>query len=130
MTRHTFDFILSHPGRPYFIASLCYIGVIFFLSSLPDSSLSPGWFTQKTVFWSLGHIPLYGILAILLCLSRISGWKVLSLSLCVALLDELHQAAVPGRTASALDILLDATGIVSALWVCRVRSNKMLRDRL
>ena len=75
---------------------------------------------------NLGHIPLYGLLAILLGLSFkyrvgnrnsfLSPAKIIFVfAFTIALLDELNQAFIPGRTASVMDILLDTFGIISGI---------------
>jgi len=125
------------------ILSLFYIAAIFILarSSLVDtlSEFNP---------YSLLHIPLYGILALLLIFSVLPiprGFKGVStqpgsfsrrppsgetnslkvrlfiaggVALAVAIFDEVHQLFVPGRNGSAIDIVLDMAGIAIALLLC------------
>ncbi len=118
------------------IVSILYTACIFFLAGSPVvetlSEFNP---------YSLLHIPLYGILAILLALSivrvtRRSGDSSIqkqsdapvlrldarrrlfiagSIASVVAILDEVHQLYVPGRDASVTDVLLDIFGIIIAL---------------
>jgi VanZ family protein len=58
------------------------------------------------------HFTEYAILCWLLIRGPMTGRPFLALMLCVAyaLLDEGHQALVPGRTASLYDVALDSTG--------------------
>jgi len=58
------------------------------------------------------HFTEYGILFWLLIRGPMEGRPYAALMLCVvyALLDEGHQAFVPGRTASLYDVALDSTG--------------------
>ena len=102
----------------FMILSVIYILGIFFLS---DSSIvsSISYFNP----YSLLHIPLYGILTLLLYLSFKPNFlkpsQNLSLhfllpiiiSLMVAILDEIHQIYIPFREASMGDIFLDTVGI-------------------
>ena len=69
------------------------------------------------------HITEYGILAALwfVALTRERGlsrrhaaWLAFVVAVVWACLDELHQATVPTRTASAVDVLFDATGAMAA----------------
>lgn len=47
-------------------------------------------------------------------------WAVLT-SLLRAVLDEIHQAFVPGRTGTPVDVMIDAVGIALAAWLIRRR---------
>jgi VanZ family protein len=71
------------------------------------------------------HLAEYGILAVLIWrgLRGSNGdhngkwnWRLARLAMCCAALcaatDELHQAFVPSRTGSAIDVLIDATGAI------------------
>ena len=125
------------------ILSLGYIAAIFVLAESPVthtlSDLNP---------YSLLHIPLYGIMTLLLVFSLVpiprgfkygsiqsnsdptrpeAGGRVnLKLRLLVAgaiawvvgVLDEVHQLSVPNRDASAGDVALDAVGIALVLLLC------------
>ena len=119
------------------ILSIVYIaGIFLFADSSVVSDLSS--FNP----YSLLHIPLYGILTVLLLLSfvPITQLPVNSLSQrnqmdqrnqrnqinfylfpgfiasVVAITDEIHQAYVPGRDASITDVLLDLLGIILVLF--------------
>ncbi|MGQ9656750.1 MAG: VanZ family protein [Fimbriimonadales bacterium] len=48
--------------------------------------------------------------------ARALCWAVLT-SLLRAVLDEIHQAFVPGRTGTPVDVLIDAVGIALATWL-------------
>lgn len=114
----------------YLILTFCYIGVIFYLSSLPSTSLSFTDSTTERILSNIAHIPLYGILTILLFLffknktdkerKKINRNVVLA-AMCIAILDELNQSTTPGRHASLLDILLDAMGVFIALRIANTR---------
>ena len=134
------------------ILSSIYIFCIFFLA---DSSVV----SDLSAFnpYSILHIPLYGILTILLIFSFVPlKFKLLNsinprnstnamnlttainainstnstnssnlnarllvvgiIALIVAIADEIHQAYVPGRDASVIDVLLDVIGIILVLF--------------
>ena len=90
---------------PYLAAAALYMGLIFHLSSLPGGQVG-----IPAPWDKLAHLAEYAVLGFLL--GRGSGR--VSLAFLVAALygatDELHQAFVPGREASALDWLADAAG--------------------
>ena len=85
--------------------------------------------------YSLLHIPLYGILTLLLFFSFVPLKSdvrnstdsthltyfviVVVISLGVAVADEFHQAYVPGRNASVYDVLLDMVGIGLCLFIVK-----------
>lgn len=101
------------------ILSAAYItGIFLFADSPVVSEAAP--FNP----YSLLHIPLYGILTILLVLSfrrkpsnpinptNPSNPLIAGLiALVVAIADEIHQAFIPSRDASVTDVFLDIVGI-------------------
>jgi VanZ family protein len=83
----------------------------------------------------LGHLTEYAILAALwfraLYLGRRldsapSAWTALAISVAWAMADELHQTFVPSRTASPLDVILDATGATLATLTAHVLTKRIL----
>ncbi len=105
----------------YSILTIFYIFFIFYLSSLPDTSFKFADSRLEKIFWNMGHIPLYFILAILLFLSLKPHRKPIfyllvgSISIVIAVCDELNQSTTSGRTSSFLDICLDFFGIYIAI---------------
>ncbi len=119
------------------ILSVIYIaGIFLFAGSSVVSDLSA--FNPYSVL----HIPLYGILTILLIFSFLPITQLLNkstthrmtqlpndlitrflvagfISLGVGIADEIHQAYVPGRDASFTDVLLDLLGTILALVLIR-----------
>jgi len=125
--------------------SVAYIaGIFLFADSSVISDLSP--FNP----YSLLHIPLYGILTLLLFLSFVPlkshsthstnlthstasansthstnlthSIRFLAVGLVatmVGIADEIHQAYVPGRNASMVDVFLDVVGIVLCLFAIK-----------
>ena len=79
----------------------------------------------------LAHIAVYGALAGLLWIG--TGARdplpVVVVVLMVGVLDELHQAALPGRTADLADIFADACGIGVAFLLLRGRRPAMKGDQ-
>ncbi len=114
------------------ILSIAYIAGLFLFA---DSSVVSDLSSYNP--YSLLHIPLYGILTILLIFSFVpfkfnssnpinpgnpSNLRTRFLppggiALIVAIADEIHQAYVPGRDASITDVLLDLVGIVLVLFL-------------
>ena len=116
------------------ILSIAYIaGIFLFADSSVVSTLAA--FNP----YSLLHIPLYGVLTVLLIFSFIPITQLPVNSLnrrnqinqinqrnffllpggitsVVAIADEIHQAYVPGRDASITDVLLDLVGIILVLF--------------
>jgi len=104
------------------ILSIAYIFCIFFFADSPVVST-----LSSFNLYSLLHIPLYGILTILLIFSFVPITQLPNdlitrylfvgfIALIVAIADEIHQAYVPGRDASITDVLLDMVGIVLVLF--------------
>lgn len=113
--------------RPLFsLLSAAYIAGIFVLA---DSPFTQG--LSKFNSYSLFHIPLYGLLTMLLILSlvplgfhsirpslsndpgqvKIRLLLVSLIALTVAISDEIYQAYLPARESSLADVLLDSVGI-------------------
>ncbi|HEX6882048.1 MAG TPA: VanZ family protein [Planctomycetota bacterium] len=125
------SFLLRVPLPLALLIVLLWGLVIWDLSStrvpLPRGS-SLGW----EFLSNLAHAPLFGLLALWLAAvvlrERDGGWPrpsrardalVLGLVLAYGVLDELHQSRVPGRDASALDVLTDVVGALLVLWIVR-----------
>jgi VanZ family protein len=81
------------------------------------------------------HVTEYGILCGLwfVALTRERGlsrrraaWIALLVAIGWAVLDELHQATVPSRTASAMDVGIDAVGALAAATVGRYGGGRVL----
>ncbi len=104
------------------ILSIAYIASLFLFA---DSSVVSDLSSFNP--YSLLHIPLYGILTVLLIFSfvpitqlpnnSITRFLVVGvIALGVGIADEIHQAYVPGRDASVTDVLLDLVGIILVLF--------------
>jgi len=100
----------------YWLPVLACMGVIFYASSLPGSKIPSLFFFQDIAF----HFCIYLALAYFFARAientypNIVLGKVLFFSvvfgIIYGLLDELHQAFVPLRTVSGLDLSIDAIG--------------------
>ncbi len=106
------------------LSLLTYAG-IFFLSSLPQSSLPSG------VPDVIPHVGEYALLAFFLVQvfpappRRHTLATTFLLTLLLGLLDEVHQLSTPGRFFSMLDVLYDAAGAglgLAAYWLISRRS--------
>lgn len=90
------------------------VSSIFPAMPLPDIEYA------HNVVRKAGHLTEYAVLALLwrrgFVREGFSGAKAvvvaLVISACYAVTDEFHQSFVPNRTASALDVLIDASGAV------------------
>ena len=115
-------------------ATLAWMGLIFYLSSLSQVQVSQP-LESPVVSW-LGvlrsyaaHIVLYGVLASL-AQATLWGWKsdfrfrwvlaAAAFSTLYGISDEYHQSLVDGRSASVVDVLVNALGALAAsvsLWL-------------
>jgi VanZ family protein len=103
--------------NPFFtFLSAAYIFCIFYMA---DSSVVSK--IGEFNFYSLLHIPLYGILMILLLLafaskpetSRTSRYSIAAwVAIAVGAADECYQSFIPSREGSIGDVLLDILGVV------------------
>ena len=94
---------------------LLVMGLIFYLSSLPDPGGPPGGISDKTA-----HFLIYGVLgaAMIRALARGRSTAMtlpailaaIALTTLYGVSDEFHQSFVPPRTPDILDIAADAAG--------------------
>ena len=134
------------------ILSFFYVAAIFILAGSPMVRILSGFNP-----YSLLHIPIYGIMTLLLVFSLVPiprGFKHGSIqpnsdsarrrsggtaglkfrlfiaggiALVVGTFDEIHQLYVPGRDASPGDVVLDMVGIAIALLLCFILLSKQTR---
>lgn len=111
---------------PYrsWLAPFLWMGVIFFLSSRPAEEL-PSFGLCDLLVKKSGHLAGYAILGWLF----FRAWKSLKMDLkqaqmlallsavLYAITDEIHQSFVPGRHASATDVLIDGIGTAIGLFL-------------
>lgn len=104
------------PMNPFFaLLSVGYIAGIFLLVKFPAKFE----LLHKLNPYSLAHIPLYGVLTMLLILTfrpRSVRWQRILfpfiIAFSIAILDEFNQASIPERQASVGDVFLDLIGIM------------------
>jgi VanZ family protein len=89
---------------------VAWAALIFVLSAQPD--LTTGLGTWDTILRKLAHVVEYVILGALLVRALTAPVPALAAGIAYAISDELHQAFVPGRYASALDVAIDSVGVV------------------
>ena len=103
--------------------------LIIFMSSIPDKALWGSGSLSEQIISNLAHIPAYALLSFLWLKSFAGATSknntiVFSLTLAglvlFAVADEIHQAFIPGRTASFIDIGLDLIGILFGLWAFKI----------
>ncbi len=114
------DWMRLNRHRVFGVLSSLYIACIFILAEVPAHSELIRAFNP----YSLAHIPLYGALTILLVETFRPKRQILQpmvIATAVAVLDEINQAFVPGRDASASDVALDIVGITIVLLIARRR---------
>jgi VanZ family protein len=103
------------------LLAVCWMGAIFYLSQ----QSSPLGASPSDATSSLAHLGVYAVLAVLLYwalwaavarddpeLAVIAATVAFGLTVLYGVSDELHQAFVPGRTASERDLAIDALGAV------------------
>jgi len=115
-------------------ATLAWMGLLFYLSSLSQAELSRRLETSAIAWLGMlrsyaAHVVLYGILASLVQAS-LWGWKPdyrLRWTLAAAafaslygISDEYHQSLVFGRSGSVVDVVVNVLGVITAasgLWL-------------
>lgn len=96
---------------------MAWAALIFALSSIP--SLSTGLGVWDLALRKLAHVGEYAVLGALLLRALSATGPALVLGVMYAVTDEIHQHFVPGRTASALDVVIDAVGVLLGIGVYR-----------
>lgn len=115
----------THAGL-WWLLALLWMGLIFLFSAQSDFDFLTDAWQADPVSWA-AHFAEYAILAALLWQAlRRTGrferhaarWAFL-FTLLYAFSDELHQFFVPGRYSDIRDVLVDALGALTALWLLR-----------
>jgi VanZ family protein len=104
------------------LAPLALMAALFWLSA--QSDLDTGLGTWDLVLRKLGHAVVFGGLTVLWCwalrpVRRNPVWIAGGISLGYAIIDEYHQSLVEGRSGTAIDVGIDAVGIVIASLILR-----------
>ncbi len=104
---------------------LVQMSLIFYFSSQPSGSPTLEKFPFSSVIGHFGGYFLLGFLLYRALAGGLNRWdgQAARLAVLLAILygvtDELHQAFVPGRNPSPLDVVIDGAGALSAILVCR-----------
>jgi len=111
----------------YAAASLVWMFIIFWLSSIPElrSSLPTFW---DSILRKGAHVAEYAILYILLSRSVTAPWRygaAAVIGLLYALSDEWHQVYVAGRHGSLIDAAIDALGLAVGLYITKKSDPKI-----
>jgi VanZ family protein len=95
---------------------VAWAALIFALSSVPD--LGTGLGGWDLLLRKLAHAAEYAVLGALLMRAAGRGGLAFALGALYAVSDEVHQAFVPGRAGSPLDVALDVVGVACGviLW--------------
>ncbi|HET9480992.1 MAG TPA: VanZ family protein [Candidatus Polarisedimenticolia bacterium] len=117
--------LVFHPW--YGLATGLYMAGITLMSSMSHPAPRPA-IVQYGL--NLGHIPLFAGLTFLMIktiapkhgqpFGTPAGWWAALLPVTFAAVDEWHQSFVPGRSASAIDFVLDLMGIGAVLLFYRL----------
>ncbi len=110
--------IVSKKRFPYTWLTLAYAAVILIISSIPDLSAPELGFKNQD---KLYHFIEYGVFSVFLFFSLLNSSRdflkknVLIISIFIgasfAVLDEIHQRFIPGRSADILDFAADFLGV-------------------
>ena len=92
--------------------------LIFVLSGIP--SLSSGLGTWDVVLRKIAHVSVYALLGALLLRALGRHLPSVAAGVAYAVSDEVHQHFVPGRNGSALDVALDAVGVLAGVIAWRL----------
>ena len=94
---------------------VAWAGLIFALSSIPD--LGTGLGGWDLLLRKLAHAAEYAVLGALLLRALGRELPAVVAGIAYAVSDEVHQAFVPGRDGAALDVLVDAAGVLIGVYV-------------
>lgn len=119
--------LLRQPRKGAWIPPLLWMALIWFLSARPAPELGDASLLRSFVY-NLAHGPEFAILAVLVLpllprsgdWVRLGHWQVVVVLIIAGgygIVDELHQASVPGRVSSLGDVLTDLGAVASTLVV-------------
>jgi len=110
----------------YLVPAVGFALIIVYMSSIPGRSIPGSGSLTGKIISNLAHLPEYALLTILWLKAfkrefknRLAPGNILFLFglFIFAILDEVHQSFVPGRTASRYDIGLDLVGIIFGFYL-------------
>lgn len=113
---------------------LGWMAVLWQLSATPADPAAAPWLALPPWAQNAAHVPLYAVLAVAwyrglrgFASPRAAAAVAVPAAVAFGIVDEWHQAWVPGREAAAVDVLLDAAGAL--LGVAAVLGLRRLRRR-
>jgi hypothetical protein len=122
--RRAYHRTVSGPVVRIWVPLVAWAGLIFALSSVPD--LGTGLGGWDLALRKIAHAAEYAVLGVLLLRALGRAWLAVAAGVLYAVSDEVHQAFVPGRHGSPVDVAIDAVGVACGvlLWqrVGRARS--------
>ena len=112
---------------PYWIPTAAWMGVIFFMSTLPEWAtpgrhILPDKICHAGEYFILAFLILFALLRTTRLRFSISFWITLAWVVIYGLSDEIHQLYVPTRHFDLGDLIADACGVIVLffiLWVLR-----------
>ena len=119
----------------YWVPVLAYVALIFSLSSIPGAKV-PGPFPFMD---KLAHLLEYSLFGLLVGRAIRFTWAgagrlvmtlgAVGIGAVTALLDELYQRGVPGRSSDPYDWLVDVLAVTMAVVITQIVSARPLRQR-
>lgn len=103
------------------LPALAWAATIWFLSATPSDGttwLDAVWL-DLPLLDKVAHAGLFGVLAALLLYARATPLLAIGLTIAAGVVDEVHQAFVPGRVPDLWDLAADAAGAVIAVVAVR-----------
>jgi len=105
------------------VVTLSYMCVLFILSSIPGGRENGPLVSAKLA--NIAHVPAYGLLALLWIFTLRGHGMTERQSMCAAFLvalgygalTEVHQVWIPGRLASAADVMFNVAGSLIFIWL-------------
>jgi VanZ family protein len=101
-----------------------WAALIFVWSSIPD--LGTGLGGWDLVLRKLAHAAEFAVLGALLLRATGRAGLALALGIAYAVSDEVHQAFVPGRHGSVLDVAIDAVGVALGIAVWQLARTRRI----
>jgi VanZ family protein len=106
--------------------TVAWMGLIFYFSAQSNFDFVPERWQVDPLSWAV-HFLEYGVLALLLWqalratprLNRRAASLAFALTGLYAISDEWHQFFVPGRYSDVRDVMVDALGALTALWLAQ-----------
>ena len=112
----------GHKQGFYILATIIWMALIFYLSSIPDlkTSLPSVW---DLILRKIAHMVEFGVLTFFAWQGIRGSKKSLTIAVIVSILyalsDEWHQSFVLGRSGTLADVLIDTVGVFISLTIIK-----------